>query len=249
MDLASADNPEGPWKRCSELNPVDLGISFTENPIVTKLDNGLFVAVVDAGYDSTGLKRSAFGYFYSNDGIHWSKEQLCYIENKVPKWWNWMRTPLCLIKEDDGTYTVFHTAYKKNDYGSIGKLKVKITIDSIKPLIYAIAGLSANTGWRQLISVLYFTMAMVPTPVIFQERATCGFSGQTILSFVCIMMLPVREAGLLHWPPAKTLFTGKRKVLYFSWERKMNPIPEAPVMEPPILTGKNGICFTWEHPM
>jgi predicted GH43/DUF377 family glycosyl hydrolase len=137
VGLASAGNPEGPWKRCSELNPVDLGISFTENPIVTKLDNGLFVAVVDAGYDSTGLKRSAFGYFYSNDGIHWSKEQLCYIENKVPKWWNQMRTPLCLIKEDDGSYTVFHTAYKKNDYGSIGKLKVKINTDSIKPLIYA----------------------------------------------------------------------------------------------------------------
>jgi predicted GH43/DUF377 family glycosyl hydrolase len=47
-----------------------------------------------------------------------------------------MRTPLCLIKEKDGTYTVFHTAYGKNEYGSIGRLTVKINIDSIKPLKY-----------------------------------------------------------------------------------------------------------------
>jgi hypothetical protein len=136
VGLASSDNPEGPWKRCSELNPVDLGISFTENPVVTRLDNGLYVAVADAGYDSTGLKRSAFGYFYSNDGIHWSKEQLCYLENKVKKWWDQMRTPLCLIKEDD-SYTVFHTAYDRNGYGSAGKLKVRISLDSIKPLKYS----------------------------------------------------------------------------------------------------------------
>ncbi len=136
VGLASSDKIEGPWKRCSDMNPVDLGISFTENPVVTRLDNGLYVAVVDAGYDSTGLNRTSFGYFYSADGIHWSKEQLCHIQNKVPKWWKMMRTPLCLIKEDDGTYTVFHTAYDLNDYGSIGKLKVSITIDSVKPLSY-----------------------------------------------------------------------------------------------------------------
>ena len=136
VGLAMADNPEGPWKRCSELNPVDLGISFTENPIVTKLENGLYVTVMDAGYDSTGLNRSAFGYSYSKDGVHWSKEQLCYLENKTAKWWSMMRTPLCLIKEDDGTYTVFHTAYDMNNYGSVGKLKVRIRIDTVQPLKY-----------------------------------------------------------------------------------------------------------------
>jgi predicted GH43/DUF377 family glycosyl hydrolase len=137
VGLASSDNIEGPWKRYSELNPVDLGISFTENPVVTRLDNGIYVAVVDAGYDSTGLQRSAFGYFQSNDGIHWSKEKLCYIENKVPRWWSQMRTPLCLIKEDDGTYTVFHTAYDKNGYGSVGRLKVKLETDPVIPLSYS----------------------------------------------------------------------------------------------------------------
>lgn len=136
VGLASAKKPEGPWKRCSNMNPFDNGLSFIENPVVTKLDNGLYVTVVDAGYDSLGLMRSAFGYCWSKDGIHWSKERLCYLENKVPKWWSMMRTPLCLIKEKDNTYTVFHTAFDKNNYGSVGMLKVKLTIDTLKPLKY-----------------------------------------------------------------------------------------------------------------
>ena len=136
IGLASADSPEGPWKRCSELNPINNGLCFTENPVVTRLDNGLYVTVVDAGSDSSALGRSAFGYFWSRDGIHWSKERLCFLENKVPKWWNWMRTPLCLIKENDSIYTVFHTAYDKNNYGSLGMLKVKVRIDTVSPVRY-----------------------------------------------------------------------------------------------------------------
>ena len=136
LGLASADGLEGPWKRCSALNPVDLGMSFTENPVVTRLDNGLYVAVVDAGYDSTGFQRSAFGYFYSSDGINWSKEQLCQLENKVPRWWTMMRTPLCLIRENDGTYTVFYTAYDRNNYGSLGRIRVKLDIVSDKTTSY-----------------------------------------------------------------------------------------------------------------
>lgn len=136
VGLASSKRPEGPWKRSSKINPLDNGLSFIENPVVTKLDNGLYVALVDAGYDSTGLRRSAFGYCWSKDGIHWSKERLCYLENKVSKWWTWMRTPLCLIKENGSVYTVFHTAYDKDDYGSVGMLKVRLTIDTLKPLKY-----------------------------------------------------------------------------------------------------------------
>jgi predicted GH43/DUF377 family glycosyl hydrolase len=136
VGLASAEKPEGPWKRCSKLNPLDNGLSFIENPVVTRLSNGLYIAVADAGYDSTGLMRSAFGYCWSKDGIHWSRERLCYLENKVPKWWKMMRTPLCLIEENDSICTVFHTAYGKNDYGSVGMLKVKLKIDKVRPLKY-----------------------------------------------------------------------------------------------------------------
>jgi hypothetical protein len=151
VGLASSKKLEGPWKRCTEINPLDNGLSFIENPVVTKLENGLYVAVVDAGYDSLQLCRSAFGYIWSKDGIHWSKERLCYLEPKVPKWWRMMRTPLCLIKENDSIYTVFHTAFVTlhvkerkyttgfdvaQDWGSVGMLKVKLIIDTIRPLKY-----------------------------------------------------------------------------------------------------------------
>ena len=132
----AADSLEGPWKRSSGLNPLDNGLSFIENPVVTKLDNGLYVAVADAGYDSSGLSRPAFGYCWSRDGIHWSKERLCYLKNKAPLWWKWMRTPLCLIRENDSLYTVFHTAYDMNDYGSLGMLSVKLTVDTTGPVKY-----------------------------------------------------------------------------------------------------------------
>lgn len=136
VGLASADKPEGPWKRCSERNPLDNGLSFIENPVVTRVNNGLYIMLVDAGYDSTGLTRSAFGYCWSKDGIHWSKERLCYLRDKVPEWWKWMRTPLCLIQDNDSVYTVFHTAYDKNDYGSVGMVKVKLKIDTLNPIKY-----------------------------------------------------------------------------------------------------------------
>jgi len=136
IGLASAESPEGPWERRSELNPLNNGLSFIENPVVTKLDNGLYLTVADAGYDSSGFQRHAFGYYWSKDGIHWSKERLCYLENIVPRWWNWMRTPLCLIRDNDSIYTVFHTAYSKQDYGSVGMLKVKLSIDTVTPVRY-----------------------------------------------------------------------------------------------------------------
>jgi predicted GH43/DUF377 family glycosyl hydrolase len=136
VGLASAEKPEGPWKRCSEMNPLDNGLSFIENPVVTRLSNGLYIVVVDAGYDSTGLNRSAFGYCWSRDGIHWSEERLCYLENKVQKWWKWMRTPLCLIQENDSICMVFHTAYDRNDYGSVGMIRIKLGIDTLKPVKY-----------------------------------------------------------------------------------------------------------------
>jgi len=136
IGLATAEKPDGQWERCSELNPFNNGLSFIENPVVTKIKNGLYIMVADAGYDSTGLSRSAFGYCWSKDGINWSKERLCYLENKVPHWWKWMRTPLCLIQDNDSIYTVFHTAYDKNDFGSVGMIKVKLSIDTVVPLKY-----------------------------------------------------------------------------------------------------------------
>lgn len=137
VGLAQADQITGPWKRMEEYAPVDFKAGFAENPIVTKLDNGYYVAIVDN--DLTG-----FSYSYSTDGKNWSKAFALDMEAQMKKWWIEVRTPLSLIKEDDGTYTVFYSAtVKYTDYwerlddetaeldtgfDSIGKLSVAIEI-------------------------------------------------------------------------------------------------------------------------
>ncbi len=137
VGLAEAEKITGPWKRMKTHAPVDFEAGFAENPIVTKLDNGYYVAVMDN--DLTG-----FSYSYSKNGTDWSKAYAIVMEDKVEKWWVEVRTPLSLIKEDDGSYTVFFSATKEyTDYwerlehetaeldtgfDSIGKLSVKIEI-------------------------------------------------------------------------------------------------------------------------
>ena len=127
IGLAQADRIEGPWKRMSHLNPVDLG-GFAENPIVMQLENGVYIAIVDGGFE-VGKP----GYTLSWDGIHWSKLRYIDLESPAKKWWGMMRTPLSLIKESDGTYTLFFTAYQGYEYAEgfcfcpVSKASLKIT--------------------------------------------------------------------------------------------------------------------------
>ena len=125
VGMARADRIEGPWTRMSELNPVGLE-SFAENPIVMRLENGVYIAIVDGGPWVDKL-----GYTLSWDGVHWSKLRHIDIEPVVKKWWTALRTPISLIKEKDGTYTMFFTAFKDYDglsYGVVSKLKLKLTL-------------------------------------------------------------------------------------------------------------------------
>jgi hypothetical protein len=123
IGLATADGIEGPWKRMSELNPID-STNFAENPIVSQLENGVYIAIVDGGPWVNKM-----GYLLSRDGIHWSKVIHIDIEPTVKRWWGDMRTPLSLIKETDGTYTMFFTAYKDRPekFGMLSKLTLRVT--------------------------------------------------------------------------------------------------------------------------
>lgn len=112
VGLASATTMAGPWKRCSELNPLDAKTPFVENPIVSNLDDGTYIAIFDCGWCD------GFGYILSKDGIKWSNAQLVKYEPAIKKWWSTARTPLCLIKEKDGTYTTFYTAYPDSGKGT-----------------------------------------------------------------------------------------------------------------------------------
>jgi hypothetical protein len=124
IGLATAENIAGPWKRMSEMNPVD-SMNFAENPIVSQLDNGVYIAIVDGGPWVNKM-----GYLLSWDGIHWSKVRHIELEPTVKRWWTWMRTPLCLIKEPDGAYTMFFTAWRDSPpktFGMLSKLTLRLT--------------------------------------------------------------------------------------------------------------------------
>ena len=100
----------GPWIRLSKRSPVDFGTNFSENPIVTQLDDGTLIAVMDS--HGTG-----FGYSVSVDGLNWSEMRYVKVTDKLDKWWAEFRTPLGLIQEDDGLFTIFFTVMKEGtDY-------------------------------------------------------------------------------------------------------------------------------------
>lgn len=104
VGLARADSLVGRWTRVSELNPVLMDPEFIENPIVTRLRPDLYAVVYDGG------NRHEISYALSTDGLRWGSEQLIDLPH-VPSWLDAVRTPLGLIPEDDGTFTLFFTAF------------------------------------------------------------------------------------------------------------------------------------------
>jgi hypothetical protein len=126
VGLAEAPALAGPWKRLSSSNPVALSCELgTENPVVTRLDNGRFVAVFD-----TIRQDYAIGYADSADGLSWSKARQLGLNQSPALWVSDVRTPLGLIPEPDGTFTLFYTGYEKSSgkrgYGCVGLLRVKV---------------------------------------------------------------------------------------------------------------------------
>jgi len=130
--LASADKISGKWQRLAELNPVMMDDQFIENSSVTKINDHLYINLYD------GANKHEISYATSADGLHWNKEQLLKIPN-APSWLYQTRTPLCLINEGNGIYTIYFTAFDgRNEkkilplwhqgYGNVGMLKVKLIV-------------------------------------------------------------------------------------------------------------------------
>ena len=107
VGLAKAPRMAGPWKRCTELNPLKVEKRFIENPIVTSLSDGTFVAVYDTDAPN------AIGYTFSSDGIHWSEGKELIVQDGNGRWATEIRTPLGLILEDKDHFTMFYTANEK----------------------------------------------------------------------------------------------------------------------------------------
>ena len=111
VGLASAPALAGPWQRCSSMNPLKVEKIFMENPVVTKLRDHAYIAV----YDTDINFPNAVGYTFSTDGIHWGRGQHLVIDSpKKPAWFSRTRTPLGLIPESNGEFTLFYTAFEQS---------------------------------------------------------------------------------------------------------------------------------------
>lgn len=107
VGLAKAKDLAGPWIRCTEFNPLKIENRFIENPIVTRLSDGTFVAVYDTDAPN------AVGYTFSSDGIHWSVGHHLVVQEGKDVWASEVRTPLGLIVEGRDSFTLFYTANEK----------------------------------------------------------------------------------------------------------------------------------------
>lgn len=133
VGLAESNSLEGPWKRLNKgLEPIKtIHPSFVENPIVNQLPNGLYIAIFDGGPEGWGHHLpNMIGYTLSKDGINWGEARYLPIETKVDKWWDIMRTPLCLIPEGNDVYTIVYNAIDlKRRFHPTGMVKVKLNKD------------------------------------------------------------------------------------------------------------------------
>ena len=107
VGLAHAPDLAGPWMRCTELNPLHVENRFIENPIVTKLADGTYAAVYD-NHQPNGI-----GYSFSLDGIHWAAGQHLTVQSGKGIWASEVRTPLGLVDEGNGLFTLFYSANEK----------------------------------------------------------------------------------------------------------------------------------------
>ena len=130
VGLAEAPSLPGPWKRRSDGNPVNLEKRFAENPVVTRLENGYYVAVYDDDVDY----QNSIGYTWSapGDGVHWAAGKPLVVQPSGKGFWaDVARTPLGLIAEGDGRYTLFYTGYQNpvkpgaHNFGGVGFVTLK----------------------------------------------------------------------------------------------------------------------------
>jgi hypothetical protein len=131
--LAESQSLEGPWTRIKDENtPIkSMHPFFVENPIVSQLPNGLYIAIFDGGPEGWGHHLpNMIAYSLSKDGKNWAEARYLPIETKVDKWWDIMRTPLCLIPEGNDVYTIVYAAIDlKRRFHPMGMVKVKLNKD------------------------------------------------------------------------------------------------------------------------
>jgi hypothetical protein len=105
VGMATAPSLSGKWKR-DPNNPTDVETHFIENPIVDKIEVKGWVMVYD--HNAPG----AFGWAFSADRISWQKGNYTKIDASGQGWCKDIRTPLGVIDEGNGKYTLFYTGFE-----------------------------------------------------------------------------------------------------------------------------------------
>lgn len=107
FNVATAPSVRGPWKVSSQGLSKAFSTktsSYNENAIATPITSPEGKTVFGAVFDSVVHESYGFGFAYSGDGLHWGPHMGAAIEVV-----NGVRTPLGLLEEPDGTYTMFFT--------------------------------------------------------------------------------------------------------------------------------------------
>jgi hypothetical protein len=140
VGLARAPELSGPWERYPEYSPSGLSSRFSENPLVTRLDDGRYLAVFDCTEEAgdpenAGLNSgNMIGYSISEDGKSWPyRKPLNLLPNQDIS--ERMRTPLSLIPDGDNTFKIYFSYLEKGDgadFYPIGMARVQL-VETTKP--------------------------------------------------------------------------------------------------------------------
>lgn len=137
VGLAWSPELDGPWERCTELNPLKTERILIENPSVTQLSDGAYIALYDNNVEHS------IGYTFSTDGIHWTPGRSLVVQKGNGIWASEIRTPLGLIPEGN-SFTLFYTANQdllgvppdaqgiKQAPGALGLVEVKLKRTEMK---------------------------------------------------------------------------------------------------------------------
>ncbi len=137
VGLATAPSMQGPWTRLPELNPSPIEPMFIENPIVYHFDDGPYLAIYDNCPERPpevpdvgayyGKEAYHIGYAFSADGLHWMRGRSAPVIPPGSTTWSMdARTPLCLIPEENGEFTMLYTAQRSDrKFWSVGLARMR----------------------------------------------------------------------------------------------------------------------------
>ena len=74
---------------------------------VSRLADGTFIAVYDNHVENS------IGYAFSKDGVHWGAGRRLAVQSGEGVWASEVRTPLGLVEEGNGLFTLFYSANEK----------------------------------------------------------------------------------------------------------------------------------------